>query len=69
MVRAKPLKIDCMVLNPSSTIVFRDPGHFFFFPVLWSLTCKKRKKQELFLTQNVAMLLQRVEMWPAKDVH
>lgn len=69
MVRAKPLKIDCMGLNPSSTVLFRDPGHLFFFPVLWSLTCKKRKQQGLFLTYNVAMLLQRVEMWPAKYVH
>lgn len=47
MVRAKPLKIDCMVLNPSSTIVFRDPGHFFFF-LCFGLSLAKKEKNKSF---------------------
>lgn len=48
MVRAKPLKIDCMVLNPSSTIVFRDPGHFFFFSCALVSHLQKKKKTRAF---------------------
>lgn len=46
MVRAKPLKIDCMGLNPSSTILFRDPGHLFFFFFSCALVSHLQKKKK-----------------------